>query len=89
MAAAVALADMPMLSSPLVAISESVKICRSLFAGEMADFHGRMFNVEGRRLANAPVDVPIVIAASRPNMLKLAGRETDGVLISAATSPRG
>jgi 5,10-methylenetetrahydromethanopterin reductase len=73
--------------SPLVAISEAVKICRSLFAGEMADFHGRMFNVEGRRLANAPVGVPIVIAASRPNMLKLAGRETDGVLISAATSP--
>lgn len=73
--------------SPLAAISEAVKICRSLFAGEMADFHGKMFHVEGRRLANAPVEVPIVVAASRPNMLKLAGRETDGVLISAATSP--
>jgi len=72
---------------PLVTISEAVKICRSLFAGEMADFHGKVFNVSGRRLVNAPCDVPIVIAASRPNMLKLAGRETDGVLISAATSP--
>jgi 5,10-methylenetetrahydromethanopterin reductase len=76
--------DSPM---PLVAIGEAVKICRQLFAGEMADFQGRMFTVAGRRLANGGRHVPIVIAASRPNMLKLAGRATDGVLISAATSP--
>ena len=72
---------------PLVAIGETVKICRQLFAGEMADFHGRMFTVEGRRLANGGRPIPVVLAASRPNMLKLAGRRTDGVLISAATSP--
>lgn len=72
---------------PLVTISETVKICRSLFAGEMADFQGQVFKVAGRRLINGGSAVPIVVAASRPNMLKLAGRETDGVLISAATSP--
>ena len=72
---------------PLVAIGEAVKICRQLFAGHMADFQGEMFRVSGRRLANGGRDIPIVIAASRPNMLKLAGRQTDGVLISAATSP--
>jgi len=72
---------------PLVAIGEAVTICRQLFAGEMGDFHGRMFNIEGRRLANGGRCIPIVLAASRPNMLKLAGRQTDGVLISAATSP--
>jgi 5,10-methylenetetrahydromethanopterin reductase len=72
---------------PLVAIGEAVKICRQLFAGGMADFHGQMFNVAGRRLANGGHPIPIVIAASRPNMLKLAGRQSDGVLISAATSP--
>jgi len=72
---------------PLVAVGEAVKICRQLFAGEMADFHGRMFTVAGRRLANGGRRIPIVIAASRPNMLKLAGRQSDGVLISAATSP--
>src|SRR5262249_38326172 len=27
---------------PLLGVGEAVKICRSLFAGEMADFHGRM-----------------------------------------------
>jgi 5,10-methylenetetrahydromethanopterin reductase len=72
---------------PLVAIGEAVKICRQLFAGEMADFHGQMFNVAGRRLANGGRTIPIVVAASRPNMLRLAGRQTGGVLISAATSP--
>src|SRR6185503_20061328 len=40
-----------------------------------------------RRLVNGGRRIPIVIAASRPNMLKLAGRQGDGVLISAATSP--
>jgi 5,10-methylenetetrahydromethanopterin reductase len=72
---------------PLVAIGETVSICRQLFDGEMADFHGQMFDVAGRRLANGGHRIPIVIAASRPNMLKLAGRQSDGVLISAATSP--
>jgi 5,10-methylenetetrahydromethanopterin reductase len=72
---------------PLVAVGEAVNVCRQLFAGEMANFQGQMFRVAGRRLANGGRDIPIVIAASRPNMLKLAGRQTDGVLISAATSP--
>lgn len=72
---------------PLVTIGEAVKVCRQLFAGEMADFQGQAFTVAGRRLANGGREIPIVIAASRPNMLKLAGRDSDGVLISAATSP--
>jgi 5,10-methylenetetrahydromethanopterin reductase len=72
---------------PLVTIGEAVKVCRQLFAGEMADVQGQAFTVSGRRLANGGRNIPIVIAASRPAMLKLAGRDSDGVLISAATSP--
>src|SRR5262245_57193328 len=72
---------------PLKTIGEAVTICRSLLKGDMADFQGEIFAVSGRRLAGGPRNVPIVLAASRPNMLKLAGRATDGVLISAATSP--
>ena len=72
---------------PLQSIDETMKICRALLAGEMADFQGQMFRVSGRRLANGGRKVPIVLAASRARMLKLAGRESDGVLISAATSP--
>lgn len=74
-------------TKPLLSIDETVKICRALLAGEMADFQGQVFQVSGRRLANGGRKVPIVLAASRARMLKLAGRESDGVLISAATSP--
>ena len=74
-------------TKPLVSVGETVKICRALLAGEMADFQGQIFRVSGRRLANGGREVPIVLAASRARMLKLAGRESDGVLISAATSP--
>jgi 5,10-methylenetetrahydromethanopterin reductase len=72
---------------PLVAIGEAIEICHRLFDGEMVDLQGQMFRVSGRRLVNGGAKIPIVIAASRPNMLKLAGRQSDGVLISAATSP--
>ena len=72
---------------PLATIGETVSVCRALLAGEMMSFEGRVFQVAGRRLANGGRSVPIVLAASRAKMLQLAGRETDGVLISAATSP--
>ena len=72
---------------PLVTIDETVKICRALLAGEMVNFDGQVFHVSGRRLANGGRNVPIVLAASRARMLQLAGQKTDGVLISAATSP--
>ncbi len=72
---------------PLATIRESIGLCRSLLAGETIDFQGQIFRAAGRRLVNGRRDVPIVLAASRPNMIQLAGRETDGVVISAATSP--
>ena len=72
---------------PIKTIAEAVAICRSLLEGETTEFQGEIFSVRGRRLAGGTRKVPIVLAASRPNMLKLAGRATDGVLISAATSP--
>ncbi len=74
-------------TKPLVTIGETVKICRALLAGEMVNFDGQVFHLTGRRLVNGGRKVPIVIAASRTKMLQLAGRETEGVLISAATSP--
>jgi 5,10-methylenetetrahydromethanopterin reductase len=72
---------------PLVTIDETVQICRALLAGEMVNFDGQVFHVSSRRLVNGGRNVPIVLAASRARMLQLAGQKTDGVLISAATSP--
>lgn len=71
---------------PLGALREAIRICRALFAGEIIGHHGEVFQVQGRRLPNPTSQVPIVLAASGPQMLELAGAEADGVLISAATS---
>ncbi len=71
---------------PVPTIREAIQVCRSLFAGETMNHAGTAFNVTGRRLPNPTDRVPIVLAASGPKMLELAGEEADGVLISAATS---
>jgi 5,10-methylenetetrahydromethanopterin reductase len=72
---------------PLVTLREAIALCRALLAGEPVDVDGEVLRVHGRRLVNGGRAIPIVLAASRPNMLALAGRAADGVLISAATSP--
>lgn len=72
---------------PLRTMDESLTIVRSLLAGETIAHDGRQFRVQGRRLASGARAVPLILAASGPRMLALAGRAADGVLISAATSP--
>jgi 5,10-methylenetetrahydromethanopterin reductase len=72
---------------PLQAISDSIAIARALLAGEAVRFNGQRFRVENRRLSSGERNVRIILAASGPKMLELAGAEADGVLISAGTSP--
>ena len=72
---------------PLQAIRESIAIARALLSGEIVRFNGQQFRVENRRLSSGERNIPIILAASGPKMLELAGAEADGVLISAATSP--
>ncbi len=64
---------------PLATLEDAIDTCRAMFAGEA-------FRLSGRRLAGAPCDVPIVLAASGPRMLELAGARADGVIVSGATS---
>ncbi len=72
---------------PLQTLREAVEIARTLMAGETIEYAGQCFRISGRRLAMGARPVPIWLAASGPRMLELAGRQADGVLISAATSP--
>jgi 5,10-methylenetetrahydromethanopterin reductase len=74
-------------SKPLQAMSESIAIARALLSGEVVRWNGERYHAEGRRLSSGRRDIPIMVAASGPEMLELAGAEADGVLISAATSP--
>jgi len=70
---------------PLATLREALALCRALLAGETADHQGEVFRVQGRRLPNPAPGVPILIAATGPQMLELAGSEADGALVSAAT----
>ena len=73
--------------SPVTALRESILICRGLFAGEAVRVEGRLFRTGGgRALVNGAAAVPIILAASRPGTLRLAGQVADGVLLSGATS---
>jgi 5,10-methylenetetrahydromethanopterin reductase len=74
-------------SHPLPAMREALKVTRGLLMGETVRFEGEHFRLSGRGLLAGRREVPIVLAASGPKMLELAGAEADGVLISAATSP--
>jgi 5,10-methylenetetrahydromethanopterin reductase len=72
---------------PLATLREAIEIARRLFTGDRIEFQGERFAVAGRALINAPRPIPIILAASGPQMLELAGRIADGVLISGGTSP--
>ncbi len=71
---------------PLRAMREAVETVRALLAGETVQVSGETFRAEGRRIATGARPVPIVVAASGPQMLEFAGAVADGVLISAGTS---
>jgi len=73
-------------SRPLKPMREAVEIARALLAGETVNREGQAFTVRNRALSSGVRNVPIVLAASGPQMLELAGAIADGVLISAGTS---
>jgi 5,10-methylenetetrahydromethanopterin reductase len=73
-------------SKPLGALREALRLSRALLAGETVTFEGEIFQVRERRLVNGARTVPLILAASGPKMLEMAGAEADGVLISAGTS---
>lgn len=71
---------------PVRTVREAVEVTRALLAGERVRYAGDVFSVRDRGLATGPERVPLLIAATGPQMLALAGQVADGVLISAASS---
>jgi probable F420-dependent oxidoreductase len=60
-----------------------VRFLRLAFTGEKVDAEFDTFRVKGFRLGRPPAMVPpILVAALRPGMLRLAGREGDGAIIN-------
>jgi alkanesulfonate monooxygenase SsuD/methylene tetrahydromethanopterin reductase-like flavin-dependent oxidoreductase (luciferase family) len=60
-----------------------VRFLKAALAGEKVDAEYETFRVKGFRLGRRPPSVPpILVAALRPGMLHLAGREADGAIIN-------
>lgn len=71
---------------PARVLRESVLVCRELLAGRAARHEGR-FRLSGTRsLVGGATSVPIILAATRPGMLRVAGQVADGVLLSGGVS---
>src|SRR5215470_14152201 len=71
---------------PLARAQEYLEIVRRAMRGEKLDFDGKYFTSRAFKMAfkPSPQPIPIYLAAFGPQMTRLAGRITEGVLINMA-----
>jgi alkanesulfonate monooxygenase SsuD/methylene tetrahydromethanopterin reductase-like flavin-dependent oxidoreductase (luciferase family) len=71
---------------PLGRVQEYIEIVRAASGGEKLNFTGKYFTAHNFKMAFKPSGrtMPIYLAAFGPQMTRLAGRITDGVLINMA-----
>jgi len=68
---------------PYQRVRDTIRFLRAALAGEKVSEEYETFTVRGFRLDVAPEQSPpILVAALRPGMLRLAGREADGAIIN-------
>lgn len=74
------------LDHPLGRVQEYIEIVRTAMAGEKLNFTGKYFTAQNFKMAFKPSGrkIPIYLAAFGPQMTRLAGRITDGVVINMA-----
>ena len=75
---------------PVTAVREAIAIVRAMLAGDSVTYRGRVFAVDGVRLASRPwrPDPPIYMAAAGERALRACGEVADGLIISNLTPPR-
>jgi probable F420-dependent oxidoreductase len=68
---------------PYQRVRDTVRFLRAAFAGGRVSETYETFAISGFTLAEAPDPVPpLLVAALRPGMLRLAGREGDGAIVN-------
>jgi 5,10-methylenetetrahydromethanopterin reductase len=68
---------------PVSALRDAASALKRLFNAESVTMQSEMFNLTDYSLRiNKPIDVPIFFGIRGPQMLKLAGRIADGVILS-------
>jgi len=71
------------------AVREGVDILRGAATGQLFNYEGELFEVSGYVAPWATDVAPeVYVGASKPQMLKLAGKVADGVMMSDVTLPR-
>ena len=72
---------------PTTRMRETVHIVRALLTGEPVTYDGKVYKPRDSKLGFNPVrrDLPIYLAALRPQMVEMAGEIADGVLLNWAT----
>ncbi len=72
---------------PVIVIREYVEALRALWSGESVHQEATIWNLDGARMSfKPPSDIPVFVASTGPQVLKLAGRIADGVLFSGGLS---
>ncbi len=73
--------------APLRRIEEYIDIFRKVIRQEKLQYQGNKYSSNGFRLPFTPIrkDIPVYIAALRPRMTALAGKLSDGVMITLGT----
>ncbi|MFI5419479.1 MAG: LLM class flavin-dependent oxidoreductase [Nitrososphaerales archaeon] len=63
---------------------EYIQVVRGLLSGEPFSYAGKNFNFNDfPPLVPKKLDIPILLGSSAPNMLRLSGREADGVVLNS------
>ena len=71
------------------AVRESIEIIQGAATAQPFEYQGEIFQINGYCAAWAKATAPLVYAAaSKPQMLRMAGRVADGVMLSDVTLPR-
>ncbi|MBT8422156.1 MAG: LLM class flavin-dependent oxidoreductase [Gammaproteobacteria bacterium] len=71
------------------AVREAVELVRGACTGELFNYDGELFEVTGYKAAWMRQPAPqLYVGASKPQMLRMAGRVADGVMLSDVTLPR-
>lgn len=72
---------------PVRAVREFIECLRALWTAEPVEYDGEFFRLAGARMTFAPAEpIPVYIAATREQMLRLTGRIGDGVVLSGGLS---
>jgi 5,10-methylenetetrahydromethanopterin reductase len=68
---------------PLRRVLETFKVAQDLWAGERVD-HDGTFVARDAGLNYEPSEIPVYVGAQGPQMLRMAGKHADGVLVNAS-----